>query len=259
MNKPDYLISTPENVDLHLELAGLGNRIMAALIDHLLLYTIILGVVLICVGAGFGIEYAPISQDVKTIVYWYLLGIGLFVVFVINFGYFIFFEGVWHGQTPGKRIAGIRVIEQNGHPVSWSSVWIRNILRVIDELPGLYIGLLPMMADKNERRLGDFAAGTLVIKERLQALSATTLKIADDAPVDIFVDTGQISPEDYNLLLSFLKRRTMMRVGNRQHLASKLATHFKDKLGMQENTDPPELFVEKLFIAYQQRAKIENQ
>jgi uncharacterized RDD family membrane protein YckC len=259
MNKPDYLISTPENVDLHLELAGLGNRIMAALIDHLLLLTMITLVVVICVGIGLGIEYSPLSSDVKTIVYWYLIGIALLLIFVLNFGYFIFFEGLWQGQTPGKRIVGIRVIEQNGQPVGWSAVWIRNLLRVIDELPGIFLGLLPMMVDKSERRFGDLAAGTLVIRERLQGLSTTGLRIADNAVADLPVDTGQITPDEYNIEVSFLRRRDMMTKGDRQKLAAKIAQHFKTKLGLETNTDAPEVFIEKLFIAYKQRAELEKE
>jgi uncharacterized RDD family membrane protein YckC len=259
MNKPDYLISTPENVDLHLELAGLGNRILAALIDHLLLATMIILVVSVAVGIGFSVENSPLSSDVKTIIYWYLIGICLLLLFVVNFGYFIFFEGMWQGQTPGKRIAAIRVIEQNGQPVGWSSVWIRNLLRVVDELPGLYIGLLPMMADKNERRFGDFAAGTLVIRERLSALSASGLRIAENASVDIVVDTGQITPDEYNIVVGFLRRRDLMTPVDRQRLAANIARHFKEKLLLQENPDAPELFIEKLFIAYKQRAELEKQ
>lgn len=256
MQKPDYLISTPENVDLHLELAGLGNRILAAVLDHLLIGAVLFATIAVCVGIGLGIENTPLPAETKTTAYWWLAGIGLFFLFIVNFGYFIFFEGTWHGLTPGKKVAGIRVIEANGQPVSWGSVFIRNLMRIIDELPGLYPGLIPMMLDKNERRLGDFAAGTLVIRERMPSLSTSGLNVSAAArKPDLFVDTGQISPERYSMLIGFLKRRGVMNLSERQRLASDMTDRFRSDLLMSENTDSPELFLEKLYVAYNQRGQ----
>lgn len=254
MNKPDYLISTPENVDLHLELAGLGNRIMAGLVDRSLIGAVSLFVIAICVGAAIGVDNSPMATDTKTVVYYYLVGIGLLFLFIINFGYFIFFEGMWKGQTPGKRVAQIRVIEANGQPVGWSSVFIRNLLRFVDEMPGIYLGVLAMLVDKNERRFGDLAAGTLVIRERLQSLSTSTLSIVSDTNAEIPMDTGQISPDEYSLLVSFLKRRDTLSGEQRRIIASDMAHHFRSKLDMNDS-DSPELFIEKLYIAYNRRSE----
>ncbi len=256
MNKPDYLISTPENVDLHLELAGLGNRIMAALVDRSLIGAVTLVVVAACIGGAIAVDNSPLPADTKTLIYYYLVGIGLLLIFVINAGYFIFFEGTWRGQTPGKRVAQIRVIEANGQPVGWSSVFIRNLLRIVDELPGIYLGIIPMMIDKNERRFGDLAAGTLVIRERLQSISTGNLQITSDSTVEPLVDTGQISPDEYGLLVNFLKRREILTTTKRQQLAADLADHFLQKLGMINQADSPEVFVEKLYIAYNKRADL---
>jgi uncharacterized RDD family membrane protein YckC len=257
MNNPDYLISTPENVDLHLELAGLGNRIMAGLVDRVLIGAMTLLIVAVCVGAAIAIEGSPMPTDTKTQTYYYLIGIGLLIVFIINFGYFIFFEGTWQGQTPGKRIAQIRVIEANGQPVGWSSVFIRNLLRIVDELPGIYLGILPMLIDKNERRFGDLAAGTLVIRERLQSLSTTALQIVGGADAELLFDTGQISPDDYALLVTYLKRRENISPIERKALASELASHFRGKLDVpRAEGESEETFIEKLYIAYNKRAEL---
>lgn len=258
MNNPDYLISTPENVDLHLELAGLGNRIMASLLDHILIGAVSGIVVAILIGVGVAIDSVPLPTDNKTMVYYVLIGVGLLLLFVINFGYFIFFEGLWKGQTPGKKVANIRVIEANGQPVGWSSVFIRNILRMIDELPGLYPGILPMIIDKHERRLGDLAAGTLVIRERLQSISTSNLRIVQDAGAEPLFDTGLISPDEYALLVSFLKRRESLSPNQRQKLAASLSSHFQEKLDMSTEADAPERFIEKLYIAYNKRADLET-
>jgi hypothetical protein len=176
---------------------------------------------------------------------------------VINFGYFIFFEGTWQGQTPGKRIAQIRVIEANGQPVGWSSVFIRNLLRIVDEMPGIYLGILPMMIDKNERRFGDLAAGTLVIRERLQSLSTTTLQIVGGNEAELLFDTGQISPDDYALLVTYLKRRENISPSQRTELAAELSGYFRNKLDIGPSEgDSDETFIEKLYIAYNKRAEL---
>lgn len=256
MNKPDYLISTPENVDLHLELAGLGNRIYAAFLDQLIIWILLLVTVFICIFAAVTIENVPADRDTKTIMYYYLVGFCLFAIFVINFGYYIYFEGAWQGQTPGKKFANIRVIEANGQPVTWASVFIRNLLRLVDQ--GLmFIGVLPMMIDKNERRFGDLAAGTLVVRERLQALTTTNLKITAANPSDSFVDIGQISPDEYQMLLTYLKRRQMMAAEERPKLAKKLADYFYEKLNVvAAEAEAPEQFLEKLYLAYMSRAEL---
>src|ERR1700733_305856 len=151
MPSPDYSISTPENVDLHLELAGLGNRILACLIDKLIIFSVLLVLVgtlwLIDIGAGMS-GFGATSKNLVTAL---LLMFGILAAFALVFGYNIFFEGTWQGQTPGKKVVQIRVIDQSGQPVSWSAVFIRNVIRVLDENLVL-IGLLSMIIDKNERR-----------------------------------------------------------------------------------------------------------
>jgi len=258
MNRPDYLISTPENVDLHLELAGLGNRIWAAFIDQMVIILLIVSVVIVGAALALMVENMQmLDRDAKTMVYYYLVGILIFACFIITFGYFIYFEGVWRGQTPGKRLTNIRVIEANGQPVNWSSVFIRNLLRVVDS--GLmFIGILPMLADKNERRFGDFAAGTLVIRERVQPLSTSTLKLTTQAPAEAFVDIGQLAPDEYQLLLSFLKRREMMSASQRPRLAKELADYYRSRL-VAPGEDSPEQFLEKLYLAYVDRAQISSE
>src|SRR5262249_55539140 len=185
MNQPDYLISTPENVDLHLELAGVGNRIFACVIDNLITYALILAVILGLALLAYLGDSFPIPAESKNVAFYYLLGAGILLVLLIQFGYSIFFEGMWRGQTPGKRLAQIRVVEQNGQPVSWTSVIIRNLIRVVDVGLAL-IGLVVILIDKNERRLGDLAAGTLVIRERLPGRAASLITLKATEPSETF-------------------------------------------------------------------------
>ncbi len=252
MNQPDYLISTPENVDLHLELAGLGNRVIAALVDTFYSYVLILLVVLITVVGTTATDYLPLGSNAPVVVY-ALIGAAIMACLVIHFGYFIFFEGSWRGQTPGKRLMHIRVIDQNGQPISWSASFIRNLIRTVDTGICL-VGLVVLLIDRNERRLGDLAAGTLVIRERLSEPMPDTTAFDMDIQSSDAVDAGRISAREYELLLTFLERREKLTKSNRQLMARKLETFFKKKLGETPGDEAPERFLERLYVAYQQRA-----
>lgn len=257
MHNPDYSISTPENVDLHLELAGLGNRILAGIIDQ----TICLVLIVIMGLSAWGIftltSMSSMPSHIKGIAYGFIVMVLIFGSFIIHFGYHMFFEGTWQGQTPGKRVAQIRVIEQNGQPVTWPAVIIRNLVRVVDT-GMMFIGVLSIMVDNNERRLGDLAAGTVVVRERNSEL-LTTAK--DDLALDgakvvdaDMLDIGRITPQEYELLLSFLKRRKTMAKKQRPVVALKLMEHFKEKLADTPSTKSPEEYLEGLYQAYRTRA-----
>lgn len=258
MIQPDYSISTPENVDLHLELAGLGNRILAALIDQIISGLTILAFAIVLLLICLGIDKMGLPTELKSKVFVYIGMFAIFVIFVINTGYNILFEGLWQGQTPGKRLTHIRVVEANGQPVGWPSVFIRNLIRLIDS--GLaFIGLLVMLIDKHERRLGDMAAGTIVIRERAQDLSLDKINLETSPKPDQLMDIGRLSPQDYELLLQFLRRRTKLSVEYRPKLATQLETYLRDKLDRKMQSDDTakarsEEFLEIVYASYQERA-----
>lgn len=256
MHNPDYSISTPENVDLHLELAGLGNRILAGLIDQTICVFVIVIMGLAAWGVFTLVSMSQMPGHVKGIAYGFIIMVMIFGTFIIHFGYHMFFEGTWQGQTPGKRVAQIRVIEQNGQPVTWPAVIIRNLVRVIDT--GLIlIGVLSIMIDNNERRFGDLAAGTVVVRERNSELLTTAkddldLDTAKPSDADI-LDIGRITPQEYEILVSFLKRRKTMGKKQRPVVAAKLMDHFKQKLS-DDSTKNAEDYLEGLYRAYRTRA-----
>jgi uncharacterized RDD family membrane protein YckC len=252
MSQPDYLISTPENVDLHLELAGMGNRVYACLVDTVLSYVLMMLVGIGCLLLVVLLGKLPMANMMRTGLTYSVVGLTILLEFAILFGYFIFFEGMWQGQSPGKRLAQIRVIEQNGQPVGWASVFIRNLVRVVDT-GGALIGLLVMVVDKNERRLGDLAAGTLVIRERTSARSAgiDPQKMLESSRM---MDVGRLTPREYDVLSSFLERRGKLSASQRPLLAKKLEDYFRTKLHEPTLGESPELFLEQLYIAYQNRS-----
>src|SRR5215475_15614801 len=154
-------IDTPEQIALELPLAGIGSRFLAIAIDTLIqvaLYLITGLVFLLLLPEGLSIfTFLP-----KTIG----PALAIFVGFAIYWGYFAVFEIIWRGQTPGKRIAGIRVIKDSGRPINAFEAIGRNLVRAIDFLPLFYgVGVITMLLNAKHRRLGDYVAGTLVVHE----------------------------------------------------------------------------------------------
>jgi len=228
MHQPDYSISTPENVDLHLEIAGLGNRLLAQLIDGAIMLGVFLFILLIGVIFAVVVGAGGLDSKTKSILFAVIALVVIMLLFVLQNGYFMVFEGLWRGQTPGKRLAEIRVIEQNGQPIGWAAAIIRNLLRIVDS--AMFLGILFILIDKNERRLGDMAAGTIVIRERKTEISTSAITMVTHAAADTSLDVGRVSPAEYDLLVDFLRRRESLDKAHRPNVAQKMALHFKEKL-----------------------------
>jgi len=169
----EYTIDTPENVSFGYEVAGIGSRFLSGLIDSVLL---IVAIIFLNIVLTALMEWANANQVAATIlgeetsVTWVgglLLAIYTLLNFILIWGYFVLFELTWNGQTPGKRWAKLRVVRVNGNPAGFLDVVIRNLVRMVDFLPiGYGLGVTVMFFNQQARRLGDFAAGTIVIKER---------------------------------------------------------------------------------------------
>ena len=175
-------LQTPESVELDFTLAGIGNRAYALIIDDLILGLILIVVLIIwALFAYFLYEVINIDNWVPgdTIGLW-LLAIQLLIMFSIYVGYFTFFETLWQGQTPGKRIVKIRVIREDGRPVRLPQATLRALLRPLDDV--LFLGMFLIILNKSEKRLGDWLAGTLVIQEE-QNLPAKKLIISPEAEI----------------------------------------------------------------------------
>lgn len=162
----EYLnVHTPENVAFGYEVAGIGSRFLAALVDTIIIL-LLQGVVLIVTA---------VVADVPALGSWFTVISGIIAIAFL-WGYYIFFEMVWNGQSPGKRLVKLRVIRNDGTPLTLTESLIRNLIRLVDLLPGTYgIGVVTMFIDRQSRRLGDIAAGVLVVHDQasvtLQSLS----------------------------------------------------------------------------------------
>lgn len=145
-------IDTPENVIFGYEVAGIGSRFMAAFVDTLIFLVLQL-IVYVVMASLLDLEGAGIITVVLSA-----------LAFIFSWGYYVFFEMAWNGQTPGKYWVGLRVIRNDGSPVTLIESVIRNLIRPIDFLPfGYAIGLITMFLNRQASRLGDLAAGTLVV------------------------------------------------------------------------------------------------
>ncbi len=162
-------IDTPEQVELHFPIASVGSRLLAILADSVLQGLSVLLLVLLVflvLAAAPGLQHGAAHLMGGSAVQKWIFAGAILLQFLLVWGYFSLFEAFWNGQTPGKRLLHIRVIGDSGRPVTFWEALARNLLRVIDILPTLYlVGLVTMLSNRQGKRLGDLLAGTLVVHE----------------------------------------------------------------------------------------------
>jgi uncharacterized RDD family membrane protein YckC len=207
-------IYTPEGVDLELTLGGLGSRFLAELFDYLVKGAMIgaLAIVLFAIGGG-----------VSAAIFFVL-------VFLIWFGYDVLFEVLANGQTPGKRLTGLRVVRTEGQPVGFVTSSIRNLLRLIDgPVTSYVVGIVAIVASSKNQRLGDMAAGTLVVREQPAPAHAKAPPPPAPATSDNW-DVSGITQEELAAVRQYLERRFALEPQARHRLAWQLAEGLRPKL-----------------------------
>jgi uncharacterized RDD family membrane protein YckC len=182
-------IDTPEQVELAFRIAGIGSRFVAILVDSLIIFCaymlVIVGLIMIS-AAGVAAGGAA-GEKLDTAGKW-VQAIIIFLNFLLIWGYFALFEALWRGQTPGKRLMKLRVIKDSGRQITFFESLARNLLRFVDYLPGMYLaGVITMLCNKQNKRLGDLAAGTLVVHEHV-----------DEQPVMYSTRTTILAPEGFS-------------------------------------------------------------
>jgi uncharacterized RDD family membrane protein YckC len=202
-------LATPEGVSVDLELAGIGSRGLALLVDQLIQWALILALGLLLALLGRG-EWAFAAIVV--------LG------FLINLFYFVPFEVLDQGRSPGKRLARLRVVQIDGSPVTFLASVIRNLLRIVDALPTAYgVAMITVLASKRLQRLGDMAAGTVVIHDRPRPAPAAEVAPTvryELAGVAATWDVSAISAEEVVAVRAFLARRRDLEIAPRNRLAA---------------------------------------
>ncbi|HEX2953203.1 MAG TPA: RDD family protein [Bacillota bacterium] len=219
-------MQTPENVRIVYNVAGLGTRFFALFIDSIIQNTVVF-LFTLALNKFNGFSLINLPKDINIFKGLYF-GVLIAVLFLVYFGYFIFFEFFWDGQTPGKKIFGLKVRRNEGRPLDFLSVLIRNIIRLIDMLPFCYIvGFIFAFFNPSWKRLGDFAAGTIVIKERKKAIPVILSNFHGEREAAVRLQLGGAFPTDadvkmINSIREFLRRRQGMTIQSRRLLACEL-------------------------------------
>lgn len=250
MSSSDKLtIETPEQTLLEFPLAGIGSRFLAIALDTLLQMAAmwVVGIVLVLLAI-------PLSRFFTGAGIW-AFAIIILLIFSIQFGYFALFEALWNGQTPGKRWTHLRVIKDSGRPISVYDAILRNLLRIVDALPTLYAtGLITMLISRENKRVGDYAAGTVVVHEKpLQAVSSIWNVPAAQAQTVPLSSSAQITAEELQLIETFLERRGSLEPDVRWSMAHQIADRVGKRIGVLPEARPDsEKFLEA--VAEQRRA-----
>lgn len=230
-------IETPEQTALELPLAGIGSRFLALAVDYLIQFIAIMA--LFVVSASVTIPWEWLGQWVQAFF--------IFVIFFLSQAYFAFFESLWNGQSPGKRYTRLRVIKEDGRPVSVADAVARNLLRIVDWLPGIYaVGIVVMLLNRQNKRLGDYVAGTVVVHEKPFEEMQLAWDLSERPGAPLF-HASRLSPEEFALVETFLQRRSHLSDDVRRDMARQIADRVAGTLG----TPPalravPEVFLEGL-------------
>jgi len=224
-------IHTPEQIALELPLAGIGSRFLGLAIDTLL------QILLYFVG-GLLIAWIGIS-GIARMVGWlpssWLNAVVILFIFCVYWGYFAIFEIFWNGQTPGKRLAKIRVIKESGRPMNAYEAIARNLMRAIDILPTMYgAGIVCMMLNSQNRRIGDFVAGTVVIHDqRTEEVRPDWNTAAEAAPAS--PQLALLTSDDLVLIETYLQRRFQLDRSVRDSAALQIGIRITNKTGLQRD------------------------
>ncbi len=216
-------VRTGEAVAIRYELAGLGSRFLAVVVDAVAQFAIALALVLAGVLGSSAVRAVPFAGKVAGA--W---AIALFVAlfFLLFFGWFIIFEIWWSGRTPGKRALGLRVLRDGGFPIDPGAAVIRNLIRIVEVAFGFYtLSAISALLSKENKRLGDFAAGTIVVRDRADAVPDLDAYLS--RPVRS--DTG-LGESDRVLIQRFLARRPALETFARARLASRIAEKVRPTL-----------------------------
>ena len=257
------IIETPERVPLHFALASIGNRFIACAIDHALQAV---AIILMVIGFTLIANYSSVGEQITSAPKW-VKAVLIVVVFLIFSSYFAFFEWIWNGQTPGKRWLKLRVIREDGRPVTFWEAAVRNLVRTLDMMPAPFysIGLISVFVSASDQRVGDMVAGTVVVREREAEAPAFAQvfasPVSDPAlrrsfkPVDFVAELDALTESEIQVVETFLRRRWDLVDMARQWMAWRVSLPLLYKLRPRYDlaTFTYEGFLEELLHRYRAR------
>jgi uncharacterized RDD family membrane protein YckC len=240
-------IETPEQVTLRFPIAGVGSRFLAFLTDSVIqgaaLFAMFFFFVLI---VGSSKKLVGLAGPSETAVKWFIAAAVLFY-FLLYWGYYSLFEAFWNGQTPGKRLLKIRVIKDSGRQITLFEALARNLLRVIDMLPSFYlVGVISILCNREQKRLGDLVAGTIVVHERsdeqpLMSHNSRTFTAAlypqpfeaEPVPDGVALPADRVArldAADLNVIDTFFSRALDLDLEKRAEIAGRIADWMSAKM-----------------------------
>lgn len=234
-------IETPEGVSIEVTLAGLGSRFGAAVLDLL-----IQGALLLALTLAMSLAGSVVSADLGV----FLLGLGTLLIAIIVLGYYIVFEALNGGRTPGKAAFGIHVATVDGTALGLGAVTLRTLMRLIDFLPAAYaIGAVMIAISPRNQRLGDVVASTVVVRRRTAAVDATSGEVPAETRG---WDVSAVTDADIALIRRFVQRRSGLAPDARSRLARDLAARLRPRVARVDEPDD-ELFLVQVLAEKAQR------
>jgi len=230
-------VETPEHVVLEFELAGVGSRAAAALLDLLIIFATLFLVYLALI---------PFARLLDSLGHaGWALAVRIVVIFLVIWGYFVFFEGLSGGRTPGKRKVGIRVVMDSGHPITFAAAAIRNLVRLADLQPGAtyLLGFIFVLFRRDHKRLGDMAAGTIVVRDRVDAVEVRASPELEDSSLE--TEAPQLSDDEFRLLEQFLERVDGLAPEARVRLTTRLTQRFAQRIPQREAD--PDVYLARIY------------
>src|SRR6266853_4713373 len=215
----ELIVSTPERVSFDYQVAGLGTRAIAQVLDLLIVTALLVALLFGGIAVGAIFNNSLVSDLVE------ILG-----SFVIVFGYFWTSEALWSGQTIGKKAFRLRAVGDRGEPLTFMQAGIRNIVRIVDFLPyGYGVGMVVMFINGKGKRLGDLAAGTLVVKDsdrvylwQLPGARTSSPEPGLPAASPAELTLRRLDPDLRRLISSYARRRPELTLEVRAQLAGQI-------------------------------------
>lgn len=240
-------VETPEHVTFSFELAGLGTRAAAAAIDLVILTLAYLSLFFLFLAAGLADAWASGLASWGIAILLLAGGLGFFL-------YYTLFEALWDGHTPGKRALGIRVVTDSGRPIAANAAAVRNLIRIVDFLVpfGPLPGVIFVFAHRANKRLGDMAAGTIVVRERVAAWGLTP-PLPAPAPESLELGPPELSDQEFALLDRFLARLDSLAPEVRSRMGTELTRRFESRIP--RRAEATEVYLTAVFADEQQKRR----
>jgi uncharacterized membrane protein SpoIIM required for sporulation/uncharacterized RDD family membrane protein YckC len=235
-------IETPEHVAFSYTIAGIGSRAAAAIVDQLIIWLLMLAMFTLMVIIYGAVAGGGMMDSLERAFGSWVMAAMYLGGFALSWGYFVFFEALSDGQTPGKKMFGLRVVQDGGYSISFGASGVRNLVRVLDAQPGFFyfVGMASAIFSRTSKRVGDHVAGTIVVHERVPEFAPVPVTGARDqalgtagnatAAQATAIATALLTEDEYALLQRFMVRRQSLDPARRTEIMRQLVTRFGERL-----------------------------